>query len=159
MVIDFNALANLRNQYTDKKIVLSSGTFDLFHLNHLNYLKAARKYGDIMVVMVSSDKRVRLSKGDHRPIYPDTDRAGIIDGLRPVDYVFIEPGKKKRGGKFDQIYSDVFANLKPDVFVTANEDWQNYTYIMGGTKLVVLPRVTGGYHPSTSAIIEHISKF
>lgn len=157
MIINFDELNDLRKQYFDKKIVLSSGTFDLFHVNHLYYLQEARKYGEIMVVMVSNDVRVKLSKGKSRPLYPEIDRASIIDGLKVVDYVFIEPGKKKRGA-IDQTYTDVFSSLQPDMFITANEDWQNFKQVIGDTELIILPRITDGRHSSTTAIIDHIAK-
>jgi len=155
MVISFSDLHELRSRHPHKKIVLSSGTFDLFRVNHLYYLQEARKYGEIMVVMVSSDARVMASKGASRPMYSEMDRAAIIDGLKVVDYVFIEPGKNKRG-EIDQTYANVFSSLKPDVFVTANEDWQNFTQVVGETQLIIIPRITEGRHSSTTAIISHI---
>ena len=155
MIIAYDDLAALRSHYANKKIVLSSGTFDLFHVNHLHYLQALRDYGDIVVVMVAGDARVAASKGVQRPIVPAQDRVEIIDGLSAVDYVFIEPGTNKRG-QVDPVYASVFEQLKPDVFVSANEEWREFQEIMGSAELVILPRKTTGHHKSTSAIIEHI---
>jgi cytidyltransferase-like protein len=152
MIITFDDLAGLRAQYADKKLVLSSGTFDLLHVNHLHYLKALRDYGDIVVVMVASDARVAASKGSARPIIPEADRAELLDGLKAIDYVFVEPGASKRG-EVDPVYADVFARLQPDVFVTANETWGDFKQIMGNTELIILPRVASGAYSSTSAII------
>lgn len=156
MIIPFHSLSDLRAQYADKKIVLASGVFDVFHINHLRYLEDAQTYGDICVVMVSNDVRTRLSKGENRPIFPENDRAAIIDGLKGIDFVFIEPGEQKRG-QVDEVYKEVFATLRPDVYVTANEGWDKYREVVGDAELVILSRVAGGRYSSTSAIIDHIS--
>ena len=44
------------------KIVLTSGTFDLFHVGHSRYLEKAKQYGDFLVVGVDSDKKVKGKK-------------------------------------------------------------------------------------------------
>ena len=38
------------------KTVLTYGTFDLFHIGHLNLLKRARELGDKLIVAVSTDE-------------------------------------------------------------------------------------------------------
>ena len=39
-----------------KKIVLCHGVFDLYHAGHLNYFEEAKKYGDIVIVTLTTDK-------------------------------------------------------------------------------------------------------
>lgn len=156
MIIDLNELKHIKENNPGKRIVLSSGTFDLFHANHLSYLNKVKEFGDVLVVVVASDKRTSASKGEKRPIFPQQDRAEIVNGLKVVDYVFIDTGEKANG-ELDQAFADVFDTLRPDVFVTANDEWRNYQQIMGGAELVILPRVTGGRYGSTSEIIEYIS--
>ena len=58
MIIAIDDLAKIRTQYKNKKIILTSGTFDLFHVGHLHYLQAVKKYGDIFIVLLSRDTRV-----------------------------------------------------------------------------------------------------
>ncbi len=38
-----------------KRVVLTYGTFDLFHVGHLNILNRLKQYGDYLVVGVSTD--------------------------------------------------------------------------------------------------------
>lgn len=69
-----------------KKVVYTSGTYDLFHFGHLNILLKARELGDYLIVGVSSDKLVKKYK-KIKPIVNYKDRASIIKELRCVDKV------------------------------------------------------------------------
>lgn len=69
--------------------VITFGTFDVFHVGHLNILSRARALGDRLVVGVSSDALNQQKKG-RNPIYGQRDRLAIIAGLKCVDEVFIE---------------------------------------------------------------------
>ncbi|MBV9579896.1 MAG: adenylyltransferase/cytidyltransferase family protein [Chloroflexi bacterium] len=73
-----------------QRIVLTNGYFDLLHVGHLRYLRAARALGDVLVVGVNADAAV--SKPG-RPLVPDAERAELVAALEPVDYVvlFAEP--------------------------------------------------------------------
>jgi|SRR3989344_2329515 len=152
MIVKYDDLANIRAKYHDKKIVLTSGTFDLFHVGHLRYLQEAQSHGDILVVLLSGDARVRARKGSDRPIYPENDRAQILDALKVVDYVVIDPGYNET----DPFYKKIVTRLQPNVYVTDGEDVR-FSSIMDKPELIILPRVEGGEHISTSAIIKHIA--
>src|SRR3954454_5645906 len=47
-------------------VVLTSGSFDLIHLGHVKYLARAKELGDILVVGVDSDAKIRRRKGEDR---------------------------------------------------------------------------------------------
>ena len=86
MIVKFENLSDIRIQHTNKKIVLTSGTFDLLHIGHLQYLEAIESLGDIVVVLLSGDNRVRARKGLNRPIIPENERAQLLSVLKIVDY-------------------------------------------------------------------------
>lgn len=60
--------------------VLTIGTFDLFHIGHLNLLDACKLLGDSVVVGVNSDQFVSDYKGS-APIVRENDRAELITRL------------------------------------------------------------------------------
>jgi rfaE bifunctional protein nucleotidyltransferase chain/domain len=87
------------------RVVLTNGIFDLLHVGHLRYLRAARGFGDLLVVGVNADSAVRKAG---RPVVPDTERAELLAALEPVDYVVI----------FDTPTADeLLLALRPSVYV------------------------------------------
>ena len=68
-------------------VVLVNGAFDVLHVGHLRYLAAAHACGDRLVVAVNSDFSVQLSKGELRPIIPETERVEILSHLWMVDRI------------------------------------------------------------------------
>jgi rfaE bifunctional protein nucleotidyltransferase chain/domain len=95
-----------------RTIVLANGCFDLFHVGHIRYLRAAKKMGDILVVAINSDSSVRRLKGKGRPILPQKERVEILAAFSFVDYVtsFKEP-----------TVSRVLLALKPDVHAKGSD--------------------------------------
>jgi len=72
-----------------KKIVFTNGCFDIIHGGHIRYLEDAKKFGDILILGLNSDKSVRALKGKNRPINNQIDRAYILAALEVIDYVVI----------------------------------------------------------------------
>lgn len=71
------------------KTIITFGTFDVFHIGHLNILRRARALGDRLVVGISSDD-LNLQKKARLPVYLQNERMHIIESLRCVDEVFLE---------------------------------------------------------------------
>ena len=74
-----------------EKITLANGAFDLLHVGHIRYLRAAKQLGGKLVVAVNSDESVRALKGEGRPLMPAEERAEILAALSDVDTVVIFP--------------------------------------------------------------------
>lgn len=72
-----------------RTIAFANGCFDLLHVGHVRYVKAAAEQADRLVVAVNGDHSVRLLKGTGRPVLPAADRAELVAALRGVDYVVI----------------------------------------------------------------------
>jgi rfaE bifunctional protein nucleotidyltransferase chain/domain len=79
-----------------REIVFANGIFDLLHVGHVRYLRAARAEGDILVVGVNSDASTRKLKGEGRPVLTERARASLVASLGVVNYVVIfdEPDVK-----------------------------------------------------------------
>jgi D-glycero-beta-D-manno-heptose 1-phosphate adenylyltransferase len=74
-----------------ERVTLANGNFDLLHVGHVRYLRAAKALGGKLVVAVNSDSSVRALKGDGRPIMPENERAEIVAALADVDAVVVFP--------------------------------------------------------------------
>ena len=72
-------------------ITLANGAFDLLHVGHVRYLRAAKQLGGRLIVGVNSDVSVRSLKGEGRPLVPEGERAEILAALADVDAVVIFP--------------------------------------------------------------------
>lgn len=74
-----------------QRVVLVSGVFDLLHAEHRHFLQKAKASGDVLLVGIESDARVRRLKGDDRPVWDEKRRKLAIEELPFVDGVFILP--------------------------------------------------------------------
>jgi rfaE bifunctional protein nucleotidyltransferase chain/domain/rfaE bifunctional protein kinase chain/domain len=130
-------------------IVATSGCFDLLHAGHVAAVDAARKLGDVLVVLVNSDRSVQDLKGAERPIVGEHDRAALLRSLRCVDVVEI----------FDERTPvRALERLRPHLFVKgddygADELPEIAALDQWGGSVVVVPYVTGR---STTALIEQM---
>lgn len=70
------------------KIGFTQGTFDMFHIGHLNIIKNARSQCDHLIVGVNSDALVQEYK--HKiPVITEEERAEIVSNIKGVDEVVI----------------------------------------------------------------------
>lgn len=143
VVIAVDRLGQLGDELRSEgsRVVLTNGHFDLLHVGHLRYLKAAARLGDVLVVGVNDDQMTAERKGPARPILPQAERAELLAGLGCVDYasIFSEPTAER-----------CIKLLRPDVYVKGGD------YGPGGAELpeaeivrqqggetVILPLVEG----------------
>jgi len=86
--------------------IITFGTFDVFHVGHVNILERAKGMGDYLIVGVSSDQ-LNMSKKGRNPIYSEDDRMHIIKALSCVDEVFFEHSLELKGEYIKQYGADV----------------------------------------------------
>lgn len=97
------------------KTVLAHGCFDVLHAGHLKHFEAAKKYGDRLIVSITSDRFV--NKGPGRPYFTSERRAAMVGALRCVDEVVISDEPTALG---------VIHSVKPDFYVKG-QDYQDAT--------------------------------
>lgn len=88
------------------KIVITFGTFDLFHVGHLNILERAKSYGDKLVVGISSDE-MNLKEKNKVALIDQEDRAKIVRAIRYVDYVFFEESLSLKEKYIEEFNADI----------------------------------------------------
>ncbi|MBR8843200.1 MULTISPECIES: adenylyltransferase/cytidyltransferase family protein [unclassified Pseudoalteromonas] len=88
------------------KKVITFGTFDVFHVGHVNILERAKALGDYLIVGISSDE-LNFSKKGRNPIYSIADRLKIISSLRFVDEVFVEESLELKAQYIKDFDADV----------------------------------------------------
>ena len=104
----------------NKKISLCHGDFDFLHLGHIKHLKAAKKFGDFLIVSITADKY--MTKGFNRPIYSAIERAEFLSIVDVVDYVYIDSNITAE---------KIISKLKPNYFVKGIE-YKNFEKDLSG---------------------------
>lgn len=77
------------------KIGYTDGTYDLFHVGHLNMIETARQYCDYLIVAVHGDAVVKAEK-PHSPIIGEEERRRIVGAVKGVDRAVITRFRDKR---------------------------------------------------------------
>ena len=122
--------------------IITFGTFDVFHVGHVNILERAKLHGDHLIVGVSSDK-LNVSKKGRPPIYSEYDRQHIIRSMRCVDDVFLEESL--------ELKADYIKYYNADILIMG-DDWQGkFDYLNDICQVIYLPRTPS---ISTTEIIE-----
>lgn len=106
---------HMRALHPDIVIVLTSGTFDLYHIGHAKYLQKARESGDLLIVGVDSDKKTRERKGPQRPVIPELERLELLVHNRSVDIVTLKDVTHK--------HWQLIETVLPDVLVVTEETY------------------------------------
>ena len=140
-----------RRKEHGEKIVFTNGCFDILHIGHIEYLREAKKLGDILVIGLNSDDSVKRLKGADRPVNCLRDREEMLSALGFVDYVIpFEEDTPLR--LIEEIIPDVL--VKGGDYHVENIVGAEVVRRNGGT-VKVIPYVPGH---STSATIEKIQK-
>jgi D-beta-D-heptose 7-phosphate kinase/D-beta-D-heptose 1-phosphate adenosyltransferase len=131
------------------KIVSTNGVFDIVHVGHVRYLRAARALGECLVVGVNSDACTRNLKGPSRPFVPQSDRMEMLAALDCVDFVTV----------FNEQTPEQLLNvIKPDIHAKGGDYHpallpETEVVEKHGGKVVIIP-FEEGY--STTSLAERI---
>lgn len=115
------------------KKVITYGTFDLFHIGHLNILRRSKALGDYLVVAVSTDEFNAL-KGK-KCTYPYEQRAEIVKAIKYVDEVIPENNWEQK--------ADDIRNNNIDVFVMGDDWTGKFDFLKEHCEVIYLPRTEG----------------
>lgn len=118
-IINISQLNNLVTALhrNNKKIVLVGGCFDILHIGHVKFLRQAKSFGDILMIFLESDDKVKKLKGRNRPIFNQRERAQVLTNLIAVDYVILLPEKIN-----DKDYENLVLLIKPSVIAVTEND-------------------------------------
>ena len=93
-----------------KKIVLCHGDFDMLHLGHIKHFKAAKKFGDILIVSVTNKKFIK--KGFNRPILNNNERLEFLSEISTIDFLYLDNNTTA---------TKVISILKPNYYVKGSD--------------------------------------
>lgn len=114
--------------------VITFGTFDLFHVGHLNLLKRAKQLGDHLIVGVSTDK-LNFSKKQHLPIFNESDRIRIVQSIKYVDETFFERSLELKSHYIKMFNADI---------LVMGDDWAGkFDFCKSICRVVYLKRTDG----------------
>jgi len=90
-----------------KKIVITYGTFDMFHIGHLKLLQRLKDLGDELIVAVSTDSFNEI-KGK-KVMIPYEQRAEIVENIKCVDSVIAEDSWEQKKEDIKKYNVSIFA--------------------------------------------------
>ena len=96
------------------KVGYTQGTYDLFHIGHLNLLNHAKEQCDYLIVGINTDRLVKEYKNKD-VIIPDYERAKIVEAIKSVDEVVLTDTLDK---------NEIAKRIKFDA-IFIGDDWKN----------------------------------
>jgi rfaE bifunctional protein nucleotidyltransferase chain/domain len=115
-------------------VVLTSGSFDLIHLGHVKYLARAKELGDILVVGVDSDAKIRRRKGEDRPMVPEQERLELLAHQRPVDLIYLKEDEDPKWGLIKAVEPDTLVLTADHSY--SDEDLAGLGEIVGDIQVI-----------------------
>ncbi len=145
----------IREDYAKKgkKVVFTNGCYDILHPGHIQLLKKAKSFGDVLILAINGDKSPFFkTKSGKRPILNQEERVEVLSGLDAVDYITIFN---------EDTPCEIISKLKPDIHVKGGDYNPENFLNMPEAKIIkeyggevkTIP-IIGGY--STTKLIEKI---
>lgn len=128
------------------RIVITYGTFDMFHIGHLRLLQRLARLGDRLIVAVSTDEFNALK--NKKTLIPYDQRAEIVANIACVDQVVPEQSWEQKQHDIERYQVDVFA---------MGDDWQGaFDFLKPYCEVVYLPRTQD---VSTTELKQSLNQF
>lgn len=130
----------------------TTGVFDMFHIGHLNIIKAAKEKCDYLIVGVSTDELVRQEK--HKtPVITYDERKEIISAIKYVDLVVPQSDKNKLGAWKKYHFNKMFVGDDWKGTKAWNEYEKQFKSL--GVEIIYLPHTDG---ISSTKLTEYVKR-
>lgn len=126
--------------------VITYGTFDLLHYGHINLLQRAKKYGDYLIVALSTDQ-FNWNEKHKKCYFSYEERKHLLEAIRYVDLVIPEENWEQKVTDIQEYHVDTFV---------MGDDWEGkFDFLKSYCEVVYLPRTP---EISTTQIKEDLHK-
>lgn len=130
------------------KVVLAGGVFDIIHPGHIHTLNAAKELGDVLIVVIATDKTAEKMK-KRLPLHNQEQRKMLVDALSVVDLSIV--------GHEGDIFKTVDL-IRPQVIALGYDQVHQEKFITEGCKKinldVTVARLQSPIPEVSSSIIE-----
>lgn len=110
------------------KVVLAGGVFDIIHPGHIHTLNAAKDLGDVLVVVIATDKTAEKMK-KRLPLHTQDQRKMLVDSLSMVDLSIV--------GHENDIFKTVEI-IRPQIIALGYDQVHQEKFIIEGCKKINL---------------------
>lgn len=69
--------------------IWTNGCFDVIHIGHIKLFEYAKSLGQSLHVGIDSDRRVKINKGNDRPVNSQNYRKELLSSIKYIDSVSI----------------------------------------------------------------------
>ena len=113
---------------TSLRVVLAGGVFDIIHPGHIHTLNSAKSLGDVLVVVVATDKTTEKVK-KRTPLHNQKQRQDLVSSLSMVDLCLI--------GHEDDIFKTVEI-VGPEIIALGYDQIHQEKFITDGCRKINL---------------------
>ena len=150
VISDRSMLSFLRQYYWNKRIALTNGCFDIFHIGHVDFLEKAKQTCDILIVAVNNDESICKLKGKSRPVIHLDERIKMLELQPQINWIVTFSTEEE--------LLQIIESLSPDILLKGieyeNRSITGKEYIESrGGEVKLIPR---HYVQSTSLIVDRI---
>ena len=108
------------------RVVLAGGVFDIIHPGHIHTLKAAKALGNVLVVVIATDKTAQKMKS-RIPLHNMELRKDLVRSLSMVDYAVV--------GYEGDIFKSVEL-IRPNIIALGYDQVHQEKFIIDGCKKI-----------------------